>query len=312
MSEAVAEAVPSRWLGIGLVLTSGCCWGFHGVLIKFGLGMGASFLQVFFFEVILATCFFGSFYRHFFTPVRPQGWSQWWRLLAIGFATIGVGTFLFMSFSLGPVAIPATLMFLYLPVVYAFSVLSGNQRFSGVKLGAISLILVGAVLTTEILSSLDQPGVIGAALAATAASASYAVVFVLTPEVGAYTTLPFRSFAVSFIGALGCVIIFLCVPSLWFPLGENVVRFGVFALFLGVIGQALPVVTLMKGLPLTGGSLGGVLASVELPIAVFSAAILLGESLHPLKIFGVALVFSGIVAYNFADQLRPSLRAKAL
>lgn len=310
MSEAGAVVAPSRWLGIGLVMTSGCCWGFHGVLIKFGLGMGASFLQVFFFEVLFASCFFALFFRKFFTPVRPRGWGQWWRILAIGLATVGVGTFLFMSFSLGPVAIPATLMFLYLPVVYSFSVLSGNQPFSAVKLGAILLILVGAVLTTEILSSLDQPGVIGAALAAAVASASYAVVFVLTPEVAAYTTLPFRSFAVSFLGAVGCAIIFLCVPSLWFPLGENTLRFGMLVLFLGVIGQTLPVVTLMKGLPLTGGSLGGVLASVELPIAVFSAAILLGESLHPLKIFGVVLVFSGIVLYNFADHLRPSLRAK--
>lgn len=83
------------------------------------------------------------------------------------------------------------------------------------------------------------------------------------------------------------------------------------ALVLGTVGQVLPVFTLMKGLPLTGGSLGGVIASVELPIAVFSAAILLNESLTTLKVIGVVLVLSGIIIYNLSDRRAPSQRAAA-
>ena len=74
---------------------------------------------------------------------------------------------------------------------------------------------------------------------------------------------------------------------MWYDLGGNAVKFYIFALLLlGVVGQALPVISLMKGLPLTGSSLGGVVASIELPIAVLSAFILLGESLTAVKIFG--------------------------
>ena len=75
-------------------------------------------------------------------------------------------------------------------------------------------------------------------------------------------------------------------------------------MLLGAIGQTLPIITLMKGIPLTGASLAGVLAAVELPIAVFSAAILLGESLNLLKLVGVGLVLSGIVLYNLSDRKR--------
>ena len=64
----------------------------------------------------------------------------------------------------------------------------------------------------------------------------------------------------------------------------------------------MPVIFLMKGLPLTGSSLGGVVASIELPIAVFSAFILLGESLNLFKLIGVFLVLLGIITYNFADK----------
>ena len=285
------------------VLVSGCCWGFHGVLIKYAFALGGSFLQVFIAEVLFAAIFFSFFAGSFFKTVKPEGLKQWGSLLAIGLATVGVGNFLFLSYSLGPVAIPATLMFLYLPVVYLVSILTGHQHVSALKIGAIAVVLVGAVFTTEILTTFREPGAIPAVLAAFAASMCYAVIFILTPSIGAYTTAKFRSFVVSAIGFLGCLVILAFMPSLWYDLGENSSKFLVFVLFLGVVGQTLPVIMLMKGLPLTGGSLGGVVASIELPIAVFSAALLLGESLNSFKIFGVVLVLSGIVLYNFTERL---------
>jgi drug/metabolite transporter (DMT)-like permease len=290
--------------GILFVLISGCCWGFHGVLIKFALQLGASFLQVFLFETIFATLFFSFFAKSFLRKVRPRSLKEWLLLSAIGIDTIGVGYFLFLAFSLGPVAIGATLMFMYLPVVYGFSLLAGHQKFSWAKILAIGLVLGGAMLTTEILSSLNEPGAISAALAALAASMCYAVVFILTPSVAAYTSAEFRSFAASFTGLIGTLVILAILPNLWFPLTENLWPLFGMACLLGAVGQTLPVITLMKGLPLTGSSLGGVLASIELPIAVFASAILLGESLNPLKVVGVALVLSGIVLYNFSDRNR--------
>ncbi|MEM7791635.1 MAG: DMT family transporter [Verrucomicrobiota bacterium] len=288
--------------GILFMLTSGCCWGCHGVLIKSAYALGGSFIQVFLCEALFASIFFGVFGRTFLRPVRPRGFKQWRDLFMIGLATIGIGVFLFLSYSLGPVAIPATLMFLYLPVVYLFSIFTKRQSFSLIKAGAISLVLLGAVLTTEIFSTFEDPGAIPAILAAVTASMCYAVVFIMTPAISAYTTAEFRSFTVSFIAFLGCVVIVFFVPSLWYDLSENTFKFVLLALFLGVVGQTLPLITLMKGLPLTGSSLGGVLASVELPIAVFSAALLLGESLNPLKVTGVALVLTGIIIYNLSDR----------
>lgn len=309
MSELAISA--ERRKGIGLVLISGCCWGFHGILIKGALAMGASFMQVFLAETLFSACFFGLFYRRFFEGVRPRGWSQWLRIFAMGVSTIGVGSLLFLSFSLGPVAIAATLMFLYVPVVYLFSVLAGYQPFNAVKLAAIAMILGGAVLTTNLLATFRDPGVLGAVFAAVGASLCYAIIFVLTPSVARFTTLQFRSFAVSTLGLLGSCVLLLILPELWYTPEGSAVRFLVLGLLLGVVGQVLPVLTLMKGLPLTGGSLGGVIASVELPVAVFSAALILGESLTLSKATGVLLVLSGIVLYNLYDRRAPSVREAA-
>jgi len=103
----------------------------------------------------------------------------------------------------------------------------------------------------------------------------------------------------------------LILPELWHTPEGSPLRFLVLGLLLGVVGQVLPVLTLMKGLPLTGGSLGGVVASVELPVAVFSAALVLGESLTLSKATGVLLVLSGIVLYNLYDRKAPSVREAA-
>lgn len=294
----------SRWKGIIFVLISGCCWGFHGVLIKLALEYGISFFQVFFFEVIFATAIFSLFYRRFWRPVRPTRWIHWLIICALGIDTVGVGYFLFMSFSLGPVAIGATLMFMYLPVVYAYTLLTGHQKLSWAKVGSIVLILSGAVLTTEILSLFQQPGILPAVYTGIAASMCYALIFILTPGAAHFTTAEFRSFAVSGLGIVGSLGIFALMPQLWIPLPESLLPVFLMGILLAVVGQTLPVYTMMKGLPITGSSLGGVLASIELPIAVFSSALILGESFTLLKTMGVVLVLTGIVLYNLSDRNR--------
>lgn len=290
--------------GVTYIAISAICWGFHGVMIKYALGLGASFMQIFLVEVLFAFIFFSFFWPIFFKKIRPQGFSQWFRLILIGLATIGVGYFLFLSYSLGPVAIPATLMFLYLPIVYGFSIFSKHQRLSLIKTAAIIFVLIGATLTTQIFSTFRETDFLASVITATCASFCYAIVFILTPNIGKYASAEFRSFTVSGIGCLGCMLILLCEPSLWHDLGDNSLRFYIFAILLGVVGQTLPVICLMKGLPITGSSLGGVVASIELPIAVFSAFILLGESLTQSKLFGVLLVLLGIIIYNLAENLK--------
>jgi drug/metabolite transporter (DMT)-like permease len=271
-------------------------------LIKIALTMGISFFQVFFFETVFASIFFLFFVRSFFRGARPRSILQWLGILALGIDTIGVGYFLFLSFSLGPVAIGATLMFMYLPVVYAYSLITGHQTFSIKKIFSIGLILFGASLTTEIITSIHQPGVLPAVFAAIVASMCYSVVFILTPAISTYTTPLFRSFSASMTGLIGSAVILLIKTDLWFPIPDDYGSLLVLILILGFIGQTLPVITLMKGLPITGSSLGGVLASVELPIAVFSAALILGESVNASKVIGVILVLTGIISYNFWDK----------
>ncbi len=213
-----------------------------------------------------------------------------------------VGTFLFLAFSLGPIAIGATLLFLYMPQVYGYAVFRGIQSFSYLKTFSIGLLLIGAGATTNILGALNGDGYTGAILAALAASTSYAIIFLLTPRLSAFTSATFRSFSVSFICFLGSGSMLLALPFMrnqepieWLP-------FVGLAIVLGLVGQTIPVITLMKGIPIVGSSIAGALASIELPVAVISSAIFLGETVTITQSLGVALVFIGILLFNLPTQ----------
>lgn len=292
----------SKWLGILLVLITGACWGFHGVVIKLAFQMGASFLQVFLLEVGLAMFVFALLWKRFFVGARPQNKMHWLQIMVAGIASIGVGNFLFLSFSLGPVAIGATLLFMYLPQVYVVSLLMKWQSFQWIKLFALGLLLLGAVFATNIIEVLATGAGLGAILAGLAGSTCYALIFILTPGMASFTTTEFRSFILAVIGTAGCLVILFFQPHLWGNLEGSTLR--IVLIFGGLLcfGQTVPVYCLMKGLPLTGSSLGGVLASVELPIAVIAAALILGESLTWQKTLGVLFILFGIVVYNVAKK----------
>ena len=292
----------SQSFGIILVLISGACWGFHGVIIKKAYEVGASFQQVFFAETLFASIFFLFFARSFGHKQRPHTTSQWRDLAMCGIASLALGTFLFLAFSLGPIAIGATLLFLYMPQVYGYAVFRGIQSFSYLKTVSICLLLLGAGATTNILGTFDGDGFTGAIFAALAASTCYAIIFLLTPRLSAFTSATFRSFSISFICFLGSGTMLLAFP---FTRNQEPIEWLPFlglALILGFLGQTLPVITLMKGIPIVGSSIAGALASIELPVAVISSAIFLGETVTITQSLGVALVFIGIILFNLPSR----------
>lgn len=294
----IALSSNDKLRGSALVLVSGMCWGFHGVIIKFAYSFGASFQQVFFAEATIATLFFSCFARSFAKSPRPHASRHWVELGITSVATVGLGSLLFLSFSLGPIAIGATLLFLYLPLVYGYSVLSGAQPFTIGKGISILLLLAGACITTEIGSALSGGALLPAILSGAGAAVCYATIFALTPRISAYTTATFRSFILSLAGMLGSALILLIVPETRHSLSQSWPPLLAIFLILGVIGQILPVITLMKGIPMTGSSLAGVLASTELPVAVIASALILGESITFEQGLGVAIVLLGIVIFN--------------
>jgi len=70
----------------------------------------------------------------------------------------------------------------------------------------------------------------------------------------------------------------------------------VWGLLLGLLGIALPTMCFNTGIPRIGAGLAALLGSLELPVAVLAAYVILGEPLSWWQGAGVALIVAGILA----------------
>ncbi|HLS28688.1 MAG TPA: hypothetical protein VK041_08565, partial [Opitutales bacterium] len=66
--------------------------------------------------------------------------------------------------------------------------------------------------------------------------------------------------------------------------------------------QIIPIFSFSRAIPLIGGSLAAILASVELPIASLAAFVLLGETLRPVQWLGLFGIAAAVVIANWKQD----------
>jgi drug/metabolite transporter (DMT)-like permease len=73
-------------------------------------------------------------------------------------------------------------------------------------------------------------------------------------------------------------------------------------LVLSLFGTILPPLLFTKGMPLTGLGLGAIIASVEIPVSVLMAHILLKEPVNSMQWFGIVLILFAVVLMNIETK----------
>jgi drug/metabolite transporter (DMT)-like permease len=73
-------------------------------------------------------------------------------------------------------------------------------------------------------------------------------------------------------------------------------------LILALFGTILPPLLFTKGMPLTGIGLGAIIASIEIPVSVVMASILLNEPVSTLQWVGVMLILLAVVLMNIGKE----------
>jgi drug/metabolite transporter (DMT)-like permease len=74
--------------------------------------------------------------------------------------------------------------------------------------------------------------------------------------------------------------------------------------FLGFFGTILPPILFNKGFPQIGTGLGSIIASLEIPVSVFSAYIILDENISTLQWLGIAIILLSVVLINLKQVKR--------
>jgi drug/metabolite transporter (DMT)-like permease len=78
----------------------------------------------------------------------------------------------------------------------------------------------------------------------------------------------------------------------------NIEIFKNYGLFLALFGTIIPPILLNAGFPKTGLGLGSIVASLELPVSVFMAFLILNEKVVFWQWSGIALIILAIVIMN--------------
>lgn len=231
--------------------------------------------------------------------LRPRGSGLaslrlwFWSALA-GLGVAGNFACYFLSIAQGSVAVAATLMYSAPVFVYLVSFLLKLERPSVLKWAAITVVMVGIVLLTQIYdigaSSITPVGV-GAGLLAGLFYALFIFSFKYAAPLGSPQAILSIAFAVLVTiliwpGEVDQIVAVLSAPD-W-PLFVG----------LGVLGAGLSFALYVIGLNYTVPSVAAILAMVEPVTASLFAVVVLNESLAGQQIFGMGLILIAVTALS--------------
>ncbi len=240
-------------------------------------------------------------YRKYFKRYPHK--SSRWTILISGISTGAVSLLYYKCVQLVPASLAIVLLMQYIWIGQLIEFLVFKERPTQRTIVGICVILLATVLATGLLEqdfhTLDMMGIFYGMLAASA----YAIFIIVNGRVGNdHPPLQKSAFLVS--GA--CLFIFILLqPFSLFEI-DTLLQIGPYGLLLSVFGTVLPPVMFAYGMPKIGISLGSILSSVELPVAVCMSYFVLHEPVSTLQFVGVICILVVVVGLNMpkrADRL---------
>ena len=168
---------------------------------------------------------------------------------------------------------------------------------SGRKMISVLIVLIGTALATNLIKSeaeLDWRGLAWGLLAA----ASFTATMFTSNRIATHLSSAQRSLFMLFGGA---IIVFIFAAYTWTG-SFNLDIFWRWGIVLALFGTIIPPMLLNAGFPHTGIGLGSIVSSLELPVSVMMAFIILGEPVNATQWFGIALIIAAIVIMNLKTK----------
>ncbi len=187
-----------------------------------------------------------------------------------------------------------------------------TKKMPGVrKISAVILVLTGTLLATNLLNTaitLDIRGLIFGFLAAL----SFSLTLYTTNSIATHLPAVKRSLFMLLGGGVivGTFVFLTQIGPFYFglpglgnefntPTAFRTDIFYTWGIILSLFGTIIPPLLLNKGFPLTGVGLGSIVSSLELPISVTFAFILIDEKVIVWQWLGIFIILSAIVLMNY-------------
>lgn len=286
-----------------MVIIAAACYGIMSPVLKLSYNNGYTFQQITVHQVGM-----GAALLWILILIRPRSWSRltfsfrhWTALALIGICGLSMTTVFYnqtleklhASFSI-------VLLFQFMWITILLESLWNRKWPTRWQWIAIAMAMAGTVLAAGLfqnkLADIDWAGV-GFGLAS---AVTYSLFLFLTGRAAPDYDPVFKSAIMMSFGFLVIAVLYGYKAFDGGPDQEwGLIGWG---FVLGLLGQVLPSVLFNAGIPRVGSGLASMLGAMELPFAVVSAWLILGEPISVSGIAGIVLILGGIVLAEYGAR----------
>lgn len=282
---------------IFMVLLGGTMYGTMSSFVKIAYSRGyhaaeLSFWQAFLAVIILFLC---SLFTRDKNHVCIKA-VDFISLMMTGGA-IGLTNFLYyesVSYIPASLAIIILMQFTWLSILIEWLVFT--RRPTRLEMITVTFILIGTVLAGKLFEMNTFTISIRGVALALFSSLTYAVYIVANGRTGKNVRWQTKSMTIM-AGSSVCIFSINTGQVLSFCYFDN--EFMLWALFLAVVGTAIPTALFAAGISKIGAGISSILMTVELPVAILCARIILGEHISALQCTGIIIMLSSICLMNY-------------
>ncbi|MGH2666792.1 EamA family transporter [Flavobacterium sp.] len=219
------------------------------------------------------------------------------QLMIAGTSTGLTSIFYYLAVKYIPVSIGIVLLMQTVWMGVLLEIILEKRKPSAIKITAVGIVLLGTVLATNLLqnqTALDWRGIILGLLAA----ASFTTTMFTANRVAIDISSAQRSLYMLFGGAV--IVFIFAVYTQTTPFNYDI--FFKWGILLALFGTVIPPILMNAGFPHTGIGLGSIVASLELPVSVTMAFLILKEPVVFYQWVGIILIILAIAIMNIQFQ----------
>ncbi|ARI77902.1 EamA family transporter [Halobacillus mangrovi] len=286
--------------GITLVFIGAACFGFTPIFVKTGFAYGYSLGEINIAQMLWGFILLWVLSLSKGLTTRGMTKADLWKVMATG-TTVGLTSIFYygaMQYLSASLAIILLFQFVWIGMIYEW--VFSKSKPTRVNLISLAITLTGVVFASNVINgkAFDLPPL--GLLLGLLSGFSYAGFIYFSGQVATKSHPILRS-ALMVTGStiLVLVVFFKDIPT--YPLLDG--RLWIIGAGVALVGAIIPPLFFAGGAPLISGRLANVLSSVELPVAIISAMLILSESVTWLQWFGILLILLAIVVNEMSGMM---------
>lgn len=281
-----------------LIILAACCYGMLGTFVKLAYRDGYNTA-----EVTISQFFLGFIVLFIFTIISrksvaavkapEENLKSCVKLIVAGTSLGFTSIFYYMAVKFIPVSICIVLLVQAVWMSLVVEMLQKQKQPEFSKIATVVIIIFGTLIATDVWHQYNQINWTGVCWGLLAAL-SYTATIYSSNNI----ELGFPSIKRSFLMVSGGFITVLLVFSSSLLQGFSFSILLNWGIVVALFGTILPPILFAKGMPLTGMGLGAIFTSLEIPVAILFAHLLLNEYVSVGQWLGVLLIIIAVILKN--------------